>query len=60
MKAENILLNLDGNIRIADLGLISMVQAQNTKHHYRMVGTPYYMAPEVRLLNLMSLDPAHA
>eukprot|EP01128_Nolandella_sp_AFSM9_P008596 TRINITY_DN5283_c0_g1_i1.p1 TRINITY_DN5283_c0_g1~~TRINITY_DN5283_c0_g1_i1.p1 ORF type:complete len:397 (+),score=65.51 TRINITY_DN5283_c0_g1_i1:137-1192(+) len=47
LKSENILLNLNGHIHIADFGLIADVQSPKSLHHYRMVGTPYFMAPEL-------------
>ncbi|XP_035383528.1 serine/threonine-protein kinase 10 [Electrophorus electricus] len=46
LKAGNILLTLDGNIKLADFG----VSAKNMKTLQRrdtFIGTPYWMAPEV-------------
>uniref|UniRef100_A0AAR2JTV7 non-specific serine/threonine protein kinase n=1 Tax=Pygocentrus nattereri TaxID=42514 RepID=A0AAR2JTV7_PYGNA len=46
LKAGNILLTLDGDIKLADFG----VSAKNTKTLQRrdsFIGTPYWMAPEV-------------
>ncbi|KAK2827751.1 hypothetical protein Q7C36_018677 [Tachysurus vachellii] len=46
LKAGNILLMLDGDIKLADFG----VSAKNTKTLQRrdsFIGTPYWMAPEV-------------
>ncbi|XP_067934486.1 serine/threonine-protein kinase 10-like isoform X2 [Watersipora subatra] len=46
LKAGNILLTIDGQVRLADFG----VSAKNTKTVQRrssFIGTPYWMAPEV-------------
>uniref|UniRef100_A0A8C2JBJ1 non-specific serine/threonine protein kinase n=1 Tax=Cyprinus carpio TaxID=7962 RepID=A0A8C2JBJ1_CYPCA len=46
LKAGNILLTLDGDVKLADFG----VSAKNTKSIQRrdsFIGTPYWMAPEV-------------
>jgi hypothetical protein len=44
IKSDNILLNLNGDIRIADLGL---VESEDKTRRLSMVGTSYWMAPEI-------------
>uniref|UniRef100_A0A3Q3JVN5 non-specific serine/threonine protein kinase n=1 Tax=Monopterus albus TaxID=43700 RepID=A0A3Q3JVN5_MONAL len=56
LKAGNILLMLDGEIKLADFG----VSAKNTKTLQRrdsFIGTPYWMAPEVVLCETMKDAP---
>lgn len=47
IKPENILLDLDGHIRISDFGL-SKITA-NDEFAYSFCGSPEYMAPEMLL-----------
>ncbi|KAI7795875.1 serine/threonine-protein kinase 10 [Triplophysa rosa] len=56
LKAGNILLMLDGDIKLADFG----VSAKNTKTIQRrdsFIGTPYWMAPEVVMCETMKDAP---
>eukprot|EP00282_Hemiselmis_andersenii_P043019 CAMPEP_0172066180 /NCGR_PEP_ID=MMETSP1043-20130122/11025_1 /TAXON_ID=464988 /ORGANISM="Hemiselmis andersenii, Strain CCMP441" /LENGTH=490 /DNA_ID=CAMNT_0012726325 /DNA_START=273 /DNA_END=1742 /DNA_ORIENTATION=+ len=47
LKPENILIDRLGHIRLTDFGLSK--DAINTQKTYSMVGSPYYMAPEIIL-----------
>ncbi|XP_056140523.1 serine/threonine-protein kinase 10 [Lampris incognitus] len=56
LKAGNILLTLDGDIKLADFG----VSAKNNKTLQRrdsFIGTPYWMAPEVVMCETMKDAP---
>lgn len=45
IKGENILLNMDGEVKIADLGLAA--EAEENKGGGGLVGSRYWMSPEM-------------
>ena len=52
LKLSNLLVGVDGALKIADFGLAARLQMPD-EEHYTLCGTPNYIAPEVPLFFLL-------
>ena len=47
MKCDNLLLTQDGTIKVTDFGASKSVEGMGTRGGQTMIGTPFFMAPEM-------------
>ncbi|KFP74219.1 Serine/threonine-protein kinase PAK 1, partial [Acanthisitta chloris] len=53
-KGDNILLRMDGSVKLADFGLSALITPEQSKRR-SIAGTPHWMAPEI--LNMEEYGP---
>lgn len=56
LKASNVLLTMDGGVKLADFG-VSAKNKNTFQKHDTFIGTPYWMAPEVVLCETFRDNP---